>query len=204
MTGFQYSPEISLEEADKAYDITNQVMELYQKRGFTIPPCPQYVDQGAHKEYDGSVPFDLTTLSDKQLGFYLSMLTSWMNYVGHQKCLADMAKTVAKQKLEFVESKIRLQNKYDEEGKKRSNPERDDVVNCDRRVVEARSAFMQLDAYCTMVNQVYKNAEHNYAAVSRRVTQRVSETEKGNRTGNVGSMPHPAGQQGHPLYRGGR
>lgn len=199
---FQYNAEISLEEANQVLDIEQKVMHRIQQQGFIIPDKPVYQDQhGQNRYFEGDIPHDLTTLSEQQLGFYMSMVTGWMSYVGVQKTLADMRRTVAKEKLETFQAKLRLKNKEDEEGKRRSNPERDDVVNSHRQVVEAKSIYMELDAFYTIVSQVYKNAESKYAAISRRITQTTSDNSRANRNVNVANMPKPGG---HPLFRGGR
>lgn len=198
---FQYNAEISLEEANTILDIEKSVMARLTRQGFSIPDKPVYTDSnGVNRYFEGDIPHDLTTLTEQQLGFYMSMVTGWMSYCGVQKALADMARTVAKAKLDTFEAKLRLKNKEDAEGKRRSNPERDDVVGSHRQVIEAKSIYMELDAYYVIVSQIYKNAENKYAAISRRITQTTSDNNRTNRTVNVNNMPRPGG---HPLFRGG-
>ena len=191
-----YNPNMTLDEANEIYEIKQQALNDFMKRGFVLPELPSYTDeQGIQRIYQGQVPADLTDLSDKELGSYLSMLNAWMSYAGMQKTLADMSRSEAKQKMETTESMIRLSHKTDSEGKRLSNPERDDLVRQDRRVATARSAYMYLEFLYQMMAQTYKNAEQCYAAISRRITQRGQEIDRDNRTTTVHSMPRP----GHPL-----
>jgi hypothetical protein len=199
--GFKIENQLPLEAGLSVYNIRDQVQEEFQKRGFIVPPLPQQLGHdGRPVPYHGDIPHDLTQLSDQQLGQLMTLLSLWMEYVGGQLALADMARTVAKTQLEFTEATIRLTYRTDEEGKKRTVQERDDMVQVDKRYVEAKRSFMYLEAFHVLVENVYKAAKQNYSAVSRRVTQRGQEIEQGGRTTNVGNMPAP----GNPLFHGRR
>lgn len=197
-----YEPEVSIEEARTILDIEESVMAKITSMGLGIPGKPVYADAtGASHYFEGDIPHDLTQLTDQQLGFYMSMVTAWMSYVGGQKTLADMRKTIAREQLEVFEAKLRISNKADEEGKRRSNPERDDIVRKHRQIVEARSAYIQLEAIYKFTVTIFNGAEQKFAAISRRITQTTNTHSNNNRSTNVQNQPQPGG---HPLFRGGR
>lgn len=103
--------------------------------------------------------------------------------------MARMEKTIARHQLEFTEATIRLSYKRDEEGKKRTGPERDDMVHCDRRYVEANRTYIFLESFASLVEVVYKSAEQNFNAISRRITQRGQDTDRGSRGQHVQQLP---------------
>lgn len=204
MKSFNYNSEVSLEEAKQILDIEEGVQKKLQQKGFIMATKPAFQDStGASHYFDGTIPHDLTQLNDQQLGFYMSMVTAWMDWVGCEKTLYDMSRTVAQAQLDVFESKLRLKNKTDEEGKRRSNPERDDIVNADRHVLEARSKWIELDAMYSYINQQYKSAEQKYAALSRRVTQTTNEHSRHNRNINMANQ-RPTGGGNHQPFTGGR
>lgn len=197
--GFDYDPEIPMDEAQRVLDIRDAVSKQLASSGFYIPQKPTISNaSGVEQDYQGEIPFNLTKYTDSVLGDYLFLLTGWISYVGTQKSLADMSRTVAKAQLETLEAKLRLKNKMDGEGKRISNPERDDIIAVHRQVVEAKSVFMHLEFYYVFVAQTYKNAEQNYAAVSRRITQTVNSSGRDNRNTNLANTKPTT----PPMFRG--
>lgn len=196
---FEIENQLPLDDGLNCYRIRDAVLEEYQKRGLPLPPAPirpgNVLNQPA--PYQGEIPHDLTTLTDQELGQYMSLLSLWINYVGIQMAMARMERTIAKHQLEFTEATIRLSYRLDEHGKKRTGPERDDMVHCDRRYVEANRTFVFLEAFASLVEVVYKSAEQNFNAVSRRITQRGQDTDRGGRGNTVHNTPN-----GGPLLPG--
>ncbi len=190
---FEIENQLPLDDGLNAYRIRAAVLEEYSKRGMPMPQVPMWqAVNSAPVAYQGDIPHDLTVLSDQQLGHYMSMLSLWINYVGIQMALARMERTISRHQLEFTEATIRLSYKRDEEGKKRTSQERDDMVRCDRRFVEANRTYVFLDSFATLIEVVYKSAEQNFNAVSRRITQRGQDTDRGNRGQHVNNLPSGA------------
>jgi len=190
VASFEIENQLPLDDGLNCYRIREAVLVEYQKRGLPMPPAPMR----QHEPYQGDIPNDLTTLNDQELGQYMSLLSLWINYVGIQMAMAKMEKTIAEHQLMFTEATIRLSYKRDEDGKKRTGPERDDMVHCDRRYIEANRTFIFLEAFASLISVVYKSAEQNFNAISRRITQRGQETERGNRGHNVQQTQVPTGQ----------
>lgn len=189
---FEIENQLPLDDGLNCYRIRDAVLEEYHKRGLPLPPAPM---TSASTQYQGDIPSDLTILSDQELGRYMSLLSLWINYVGVQMAMARMEKTIARHQLEFTEATIRLSYKRDEDGKKRTGPERDDMVHCDRRYIEANRTYIFLESFASLVEVVYKSAEQNFNAISRRITQRGQDTDRGSRGQHVQQVP-----SGQPLF----
>lgn len=182
-----------------AYNIQQQVMEQYARGGFSIPNAPQQMVDGQVQPYRGEIPENLTESSDDQLTQYMNMLSLWLDYVGTQQTLADMAHKESLAQLDFAESTIRLTYKTDNEGKKRTAQERDDLVQTDIRYISRRSTTLYMETYLALVANRYRAASQHYKVISRRVTQRGQEIDRGTR--NEGAAH---GHQGTPSFPGRR
>lgn len=182
-----------------AYSIQQQVMDQYQKGGFSIPHAPQQVLNGQVQPYRGEIPENISDLTDEQLAQYMNMLSLWLEYVGTQQTLADMAHKEAEAQLDFAEATIRLTYKTDEAGKKRTVQERDDMVHTDVRYIERKSTALYMESYMALVANRYRAASQHYKVVSRRITQRGQEIERGSR--NEGAAPHHNGPPKFPSRR---
>lgn len=186
MSGFNVDPKISLEEALVVYDTrTQQVTNTLAQKGIVIPTMPQYQTQAGQVTYRGELPSNLTTLTDDQLGTYMGLLSEWGMYIQFQLAEADSQLLNAKAKLAQVEAQLRIANRYDEDNKKRSNPERDDYVGVDRRYVEIHSQMIYWDSYRDYIKAIAIGAENAFSAVSRRITQRGQDLERERRNQGV-------------------
>jgi hypothetical protein len=195
-------PEIDFQEGVDLYQSRSQaaIAALGQK-GFNPPNQPVYATQAGRQYYQGELPADLTTLTDDHLGGYMGLLSEWNGYVQYQLAEADSQLLHAKAQLAFIEAKLRIAYKYDEEGKKRSNPERDDHVGSDRRYLEVNSQVIYWETFWRYTKAVAFKAEQSFAAVSRRITQRGQSIDRDRTTGNVtGHVNLPQG----PLFGGSR
>lgn len=184
---FDINNRMPLDEGISAYQIRDQVIAEFHKRGFGMPQAPVWHNGQAQALYQGEIPSDLTVISDQQLGFYMSLLSLWINYVGIQMAMARMEKTIARQQLEFTEATIRLSYKQDDDGKKRTSQEREDMMRCDRRFIDANRTYLYLETFASLTEVVYKSAEQNFNAISRRITQRGQDSDRGNRGHSVSS-----------------
>lgn len=187
---FNVDNQAEFEVGIAAYSIQAQVLKQYATGGFSIPHAPQQMVGGAVSPYRGEIPENLSDLSDDQLGQYLAMLSLWLEYVGSQQTLADMAHKEAEVQLAFAEATIRLTYKLDEEGKKRTVQERDDMVQTDIRYIKCRGAALYLETYLALVTNRYRAASQHSKVVSRRITQRGQEIERGNRNEGIGHHPN--------------
>lgn len=195
MSNFNVSTEISLEEGVGLYEARiQQAMATLNTKGFTMSAPPTVQTQGGTMPYRGELPPDLTTLNDSQLGTYMGLLSEWSTYVRTQmaEAQANFDEALAEQVL--IEAKLRISYKMDEDGKKRSNPERDDMVGADRRYVEAKSKVIYWDTIRNYIKAIAFGAEAKFSAISRRITQRGQDLERERRThGTTGGSNIPTG-----------
>lgn len=195
---FNPSLEMSIEDGIDLYESRAQgAQQSLISKGFISPEPPSYkTENGLIQSYRGELPSDLTVISDTQLGTYMSLLSSWNHYVQCQLAEANIQLAKTKAIMEHVEAKLRITYQRDEEGKKRSNPERDDYVRSDKRYIEAQSNVIYWEAMYTYIKAIANAAESAFSAVSRRITQRGQEIDRNNRTGSVNGHTNPSG----PLF----
>lgn len=191
MGNFNPSNDASIEEGIQLYEAkAQQALQFLHAKGFTQPNPPQMTTNIGVMAYQGSIPTNLPDLDDNQLGMYMGLLTEWNSYVQYQLAEADVQFQKTKSILEHVEAKLRIAYGRDEEDKKRSNPERDDFMKSDRRFVEAKSNLIYWETMYTHIKAIANSAEQAFSAVSRRITQRGQEIDRGNRGNSVNNIPH--------------
>jgi hypothetical protein len=186
VSSFNPINEISLEEGIQKYqESAASAFDLLYQREFPMPEPPTCHSKEGVKPYRGELPSDLTSLSDNDLGTYMGLLTEWNNYVQTQLAEADTKLAEVRAIMELTEAKLRILYTRDPDGKKRSNPERDDLMTADRRYVEARSRVLHWETVYKYIKAIANSAENAFSAVSRRITQRGQEIDRMNRQGHV-------------------
>lgn len=200
MTSFNPNTTMPLEEGISLYEArAKQALDAIQHKGFGGADIqrPMLNTQLGPQPYQGHIPPNLPELDDNALGYYMGLLSEWNTYVQHQLAEASVQFTKSKSILEHVEGHLRIVYQNDENDKKRSNPERDDYMTCDRRFVQAKSDLIYWDTIYTSIKAIANSAEQAFSAVSRRITQRGQEIDRGNRHGSVnGHVNLPSG----PLF----
>jgi hypothetical protein len=190
MSNFIPDNNTTIEDGIKLYEErAAQALQMLASKGFGSPTPPRVQTQAGLMSYQGSLPPNLPDLDDNQLGYYMGLLTEWNAYVQCQLAEADVQFQKVKAILEHVEAKLRIAYGRDEEDKKRSNPERDDCMKADRRFLEASSNVIYWETIYTHIKAIANAAEQAFAAVSRRITQRGQEIDRGNRGNTVSSIP---------------
>lgn len=189
MPNFTPNNDVSLEDGKAIYEQrATQAIAVLAQKGFGNAPQPTVQTSAGPMPYQGHIPPSLPEMNDNELGYYMGLLSEWNNYVQDQLAQASVQNTKAKTILEHVEAKLRIAYQYDE-GKKRSNPERDDYMTTDTRFVQAKSDVVYWDTIYTSIRAIANSAEQAFAAVSRRITQRGQEIDRGNRNSGVTNIP---------------
>jgi hypothetical protein len=187
MSNFHVDPQITIEEGVGLYSAKmQQAMATLDIKGFSMPRPPMTSGPGgAVVPYRGELPADLTTLTDQQLGTYMGLTQEWCAYVEAQLADASSNLEASKAALALIEARLRINNQKDSDGKKRSNPERDDYMGVDRRYVESRSNVLYWETMYSYIRAISKGAEGAWSSISRRITQRGQDIDRGGRTSNV-------------------
>ncbi len=191
MNGFQQlKTDISLEDASGIFKaVAPRIDAQLAQKGFitaTAPPMMQG-QNGQPMPYNGYVPPDLTQLDDNTLGWYLGMISAWLDYVQQQLAASYRDMTTSTAQLEFVNAHLLMIHKREGE-KKRPEPERKAMVLIDRRYVEAQAEAIYFETYYRCVKAIATAAEQNYAAISRRISQRQQDIERQKRTTGIGNI----------------
>lgn len=182
-----FVPQTTIEEGAAIYEQkANEAIAALKQKGFSNPNPPMMQTVGGVAPYQGHIPPNLPELTDTELGHLLGLLTEWNSYVQDQLAQASVQFAKAKSILEHVEAKLRIAYQEDPDThKKRSNPERDDYMITDRRYIDAKSNVIYWDTLYTTMRAIANSAEQGFSAVSRRITQRGQEIDRGNRTGGT-------------------
>lgn len=203
MTNFNLNPELSLEDGlNMLRQKSVAAQQAIFQRGLSMPNQPMVVSKIGPQPFRGELPADLTALDDRQLGTLMGLLSEWNNYAQAQLAEASSNLSISKAEMDFIEAKLRIVYQRDPaEGKKRSNPERDDYVGTDPRYVQAKSDVLYWEKIFLFVRAIANAAEQSFSAVSRRITQRGQEIDRTNRTnGATGGSNIPTG----PMFGGRR
>lgn len=184
MSNFAPNNRLSLEDGQAMYESrSNQALETFSRMGFGNATPPTVRSTAGPIPYTGQIPPNLPELTDTELGSYMGLLSEWNGYVQQKLAETSAQLTKAKAVLEHVEAHLRIAYQIDGNEKKRSNPERDDYMTIDSRFVDAKSSVIYWDTLYTATRAVANSAEQAFAAVSRRITQRGQEIDRGNRVG---------------------
>lgn len=202
MSNFNPNNQISLENGQDLYETrSQQALQTFSQMGFGSATPPTVRSAAGQVPYTGHVPSNLPELNDTELGHQMGLLSEWNNYVQQKLAEASVQLMKAKAILEHVEAHLRIAYQMDENDKKRSNPERDDYMTRDSRFVEAKSSVIYWESLYISIRAVANSAEQAFAAVSRRITQRGQEIDRGNRVG--ATTGHTSLPQG-PMFGGRR
>lgn len=158
-------------------------------KGFVEPPQPMIMTQAGMVPFTGALPPNLPDLTDEQLGVLLGQLSAWAAYVGYHLSVTDMVSNVCKEQLEDTSANLRILYKLDEENRKRTEQERKDMMRIDSRFSKANVRYRYYDSYYEIVKSINEAAIQNYAAVSRRITQRGQDVERDRRSAAIGQSP---------------
>lgn len=191
-TGFNITTDMPLEEAANYFNnIPGRVSAALTAKGFAIGSTPPIVRDSANRDvpYNGTIPADLTKLDDNSLGWYLGLISGWLDYVNQQLAEAHGTMTVAVAKLAFIDAHLLMIHKKDIQNgdKKRPEAERKALVLTDRRYVEAQSESIYYETFYRHVKAIAESADQNYSAISRRISQRQQDIERQKRTTGVGN-----------------
>jgi hypothetical protein len=175
------SPE-TMENISARLNVYPDVLRAIQGMGIALPETPS-------NGYKGEMPPDITALDDEKLGILLSNLSTWCGYVEGKLAEAKVLMDSASLELEKTQAQIRVNLKSDQNGKKLTNPERDDITNSNPKIVELASKALFTEAVYNMTKVVLNNAQRNWDTASRRITQRGQQIERMKREDNVAGIP---------------
>lgn len=150
-------------------------------RGMGLVPNPK------PSGFNGDLP-QLTHLSDDQLGDLLGACAAWTDFVDEKLGEAQAEAASAKASHEFAESRLRIELRARED-RKLTTQDKNDAIITDPRIVQAKARLLYADTVVTLTRAFRDKAQRAWDTVSRRITQRGQEVNRGTRTGNVANIP---------------
>lgn len=138
---------------------------------------------------DYMIPSSITLLDDRQLGELLFAIGKYCGFVEEQlpKLKGDMEG--AKTNLEFIQARIRIDLKSNGSEGKLTNPERDDRMLVHPMVIDAQNSVLFKEYKYQIVKAILSRCQRDWDTVSRRITQRGQDLDRGRREVGVGKQP---------------
>jgi len=149
-----------------SFRVTQRALAKIRKAGL---PRPKHYKKGG-EPLDPKLDLHLASTDNETVGRMLVEFTAASEFATYAAAIADIDRTVERNVLEFVESKVRL-------SKSGTVQRRSDKTNVDPRVVEARARYLEKDAIAAMTEAIQKNYERSLATISREITRRQTELE---------------------------
>lgn len=170
-----------IETIQNKLDVYGSAMESLSSVGLLPPSLPV--------DYRGEMPHDLSSLDDEKLGDLLNKLSSWCDFVDSEHAKALSQHRVAEEILSSTRANIRVKLKADDEGKKLAQKDKDDWVDLDTDVVDARAQELYCFTRLTRLRQMREAAQKKWETVSRTITLRGQEVDRLRRNENVAGVP---------------
>lgn len=140
------------------------------------------------------LPKDLTALSDDQLGNLLNTTGQWVNYIDYQLANADGERQSAEAYLTYIQARVRLAIKARSGEKKPTTQDKNDVMETNAQVIEAREKSMFWEATYRLTKSLRDGVQLAWDTISRRITQRGQEVDRMRRETNVAGIPANVGR----------
>lgn len=178
--GFE-QPE-DFETGVKKLDPTQDAFLTLAQKGILLAGPP-------NNNYKGEMPQSLTSLDDERLGDLLNDLARWCGFIEEELAKAINERNAAQHQLEFIEATVRTAIRSDEHARKLTVQDKNDLVACDRRVVDAKSRLLYTETVYALTRTVLNTAQRNWDTASRRITQRGQDIERMKRETSVAGVP---------------
>lgn len=162
--------------------VYDDAMKSITDRGLILPTQPK-------QQFSGELPDNLTMLDDGALGNMLSHISDHCAYAETELAKSNAKKEIAESNLETIRARVRISLRSDGTREKLTTKDKDDVVDTNPDVIEAKSAFLYANTIFLLTKTIVSRYQRNWDTVSRRITQRGQEIERVKREVNVGNIP---------------
>jgi hypothetical protein len=162
----------------KKLSVYEEAINSISAQGLTFAQLPQSGYRG-----------EMSSLDDEQLGDLLNNSSSYCAYMDSEFAKAVSQHRVAEEILRSCRANVRIALKSDEEGRKFTVQDKDDRVENDSTVADARRHELFYFVRREVLNKMRETAQKNWDTVSRHVTIRGQEVERMRRGENVAGTP---------------
>lgn len=182
-----------LETGQKRLDVRADVVEELARRGI--------VRAVQSTQSRPAIPEPITALDDNQLGDLLNKIQIYAGFVEEEVAKAKAELDGAKATESFIRARVRIDIRA---SKKLKPDESRDLMETDGRVVGAKSRTLYFHAIYDYAVAVQKSVGGDWDTVSRRITQRVNETDRFRRGTNVENQTRDVSPFAHFASRPGQ
>ena len=139
-------------------------------------------------DFRGEMPSNLAHLDDSELGNLLSSMSEYCGYAETVLAKSSVSKEVAEEKLNQTRNNLLLDLMNDPRGKM-TVQEKNAVVECDPRTVEAKAELLYWKTFYTLTKVLVDRVQRNWDTISRRITQRGQEVDRMVRGNSMSARP---------------
>jgi len=166
-----------LEEAEEAYDAASlRALERLGDMGLELPPRPMKKD---NSYYDGHLPADVNSYTNRELGEVYSMQCRFTDWVHSEYVKAKAESQNAEQKLKQARAQVR-------KSKTGTVQAKEDATLTDSRFIDADARYQEADTFARLIEVRAEAAARDLKVLSRLITTKEIEIEINRRDGNVG------------------
>lgn len=152
------------------------------EKGLSMPTKPS-------SGFTGQIPPDTVSLGDDELGDLLVQLSNWIEWAEIEMMQVKAQVDASRKKVDFLHSNIRIAQKAS--GEKLTVQDKQDITNCDKRVIEEESKLLFFEAQYDLIKVMVTGAKTNWDTISRRITQRGQDLERMKRVENTSNQTTP-------------
>ena len=168
---------IPLKEAEELYDEASlRALERLEEMGLELPPRPM-IDRDTY--YDGHLPADVNSYTNKQLGEIYSLQCRFTDWVHSEYVKAKAEAQNAQQKLKQARAQIRKTKSGTVQAK-------EDATITDARYVAAEARYEEADTFARLIEVRAEAAARDLKVLSRLITTKEIEVEMNRRDLNIG------------------
>lgn len=171
-----------MHEGEDAYKVSETAYAEMLRRGIKLPSKPSGFSENLFD--DDQVPIippNILDLSDRQLGELSTVVQLYYSYVLGQLADAKNRHKEAKERHDFVSSKVRLT-------KDGTSADKDSRKVTDRRYVISRARAFEAECFYTLLEAVVDAWDANWRLISRLITVRDQEIKKGSRQAHIDTV----------------
>lgn len=176
-----------IDSDSRKLDVYYDAMNSVASKGLGFPTLPTH--------YKGEMPQDITQLDDSALGSLLGRLSEYCGYVEAELAKAEVMRISALAVYDNIRAKVRQLYKNYNSDTKLNAKDKDDLVEADPRVVEAKSKQLYTEAVHVLTKVILNKSQRDWDTVSRRITQRGQDMVRNQRGLNINSTAPNFGPQ---------
>jgi len=166
-----------LDEAEEAYDeAAIRALQKLGELGLELPPRPMMED-GSY--YDGHLPADVNSYTNRQLGEIYSLQCRFTDWVHSEHIKAKAEAQNADQKLKQARAQVR-------KTKTGTVQAREDATTCDARFIQADARHQEADTFARLIEVRAEAAARDLKVLSRLITVKEQEIAMNQRDLNIG------------------